>query len=65
MAQKRITAPGITDLDWMVVICGPGAQEVSVEFHESEEEAAEAMSAALKPRVTSYYGPVTKQGEFR
>ena len=61
--KARISTPGVSDLEWMLVLCGPGWD--TVEFHETEDLALVALKTALRKGVSGYVGHITKQGEFR
>jgi len=57
----KMSKPGPTDLEYMVVTCTPASTEVV--FLEHELDAIEEATAALKPRTSTYVGLVLAQGE--
>lgn len=63
MSKARITTPGITDNEWMLVLCYPAL--TSVDFFETEDQALADLKRSLKKGVSGYVGHITKQGEFR
>jgi len=61
MGKGRITRPGISDDEYMLVTCTP--ETTSVEFFEFQGEAEDATRLNLHPASTVYLGKIIRQGE--
>lgn len=60
-SRPRLTIPGVTDIEYMSVVCE--GDRTTVDFHETEEEACAAARAALNPGSSVYVGRIGWQGE--
>lgn len=61
MAGGRITRPGVTDDEYMLVTCTPDT--TTAEFFEFQDEGLDAARANLHPTTSTYLAKVTHQGE--
>ena len=61
MAGGRITRPGVTDDEFMLVTCTPDV--TTAEFFEFQDEGLDAARLNLHPTTSTYLAKVTHQGE--
>ncbi len=61
MAAGRLTRPGVTDDEFMLVTCTPDT--TTAEFFEFQDEGLDAARMNLHPTTSTYLAKVTHQGE--